>query len=178
MVNFYSLLELTETATEEEIRKAYRRLAKRYHPDVNKSPDAQAVFVLINKAYEVLMDRSKRFVYDQKRQQTEDPYVQYARWANEQKARLEAETLRKHRAYLKKKEELRKSKMYYPYMVTLYMVSMLLMGLSVLILGACAFAIMRYHVFMFFFLLPFICGAAYVFKITLDSYRKHRAYLS
>jgi molecular chaperone DnaJ len=70
MADFYSLLDVSENASEEDIRKAYRRMAKQFHPDVNKSHDASARFVLINKAYEVLIDRQKRFVYDQKNNET------------------------------------------------------------------------------------------------------------
>jgi curved DNA-binding protein CbpA len=178
MADFYSLLDVSENASEEDIRKAYRRMAKQFHPDVNKSHDAQARFVMINKAYEVLMDRQKRFAYDQKNKTTADPFYFYARWAQEQQARQEAEARRRQKDFLRKKEQIRESKLYYPYMMALYMTSMVLMGLSVLVLVACAFVILKYHVFMFFFLLPFICGAAYVLKVTLDGYRKYKALFS
>lgn len=179
MANYYSLLDIPENASEEDIRKAYRRKAKLYHPDVNKSHDAQARFVLINKAYEVLIDRQQRFAYDQKNRATatasSDPFYRYSAWAEEQKARQEAEARRKEREFLRRKEHLKESKMYYPYMVLLYMVMIFLICVSLGALLVCAFAIVWYHVFMFFFLLPFICLAVYILKFTVDEYRKYKA---
>jgi hypothetical protein len=54
--DYYSILELPANSGEAEIRHAYRRLAKKYHPDVNKSPDAHSNFIEITEAYEYLID--------------------------------------------------------------------------------------------------------------------------
>lgn len=62
--DYYDILGVSRTATPEEIRRAYRRLARQYHPDVNKSPDAEERFKEINEAYEVLSDPDKRAAYD------------------------------------------------------------------------------------------------------------------
>jgi molecular chaperone DnaJ len=62
--DYYELLELKRDATETDIRKAYRRLAMKYHPDVNKSPDAAELFKGINEAYQVLSDPEKKATYD------------------------------------------------------------------------------------------------------------------
>ena len=61
---YYDLLKLKNTATTKEIRKAYRKLAKEYHPDVNPSPEAQEKFAAIANAYEALKDTEKRRIYD------------------------------------------------------------------------------------------------------------------
>lgn len=63
--DYYSILGISRTATEDEIKKAYRKLALKYHPDKNKTPEAEEKFKLIAEAYEVLSDKKKRDVYDQ-----------------------------------------------------------------------------------------------------------------
>ncbi len=62
--DYYEVLGVNKTASDEEIKKAYRKLAKKYHPDVNKASDAEAKFKEINAAYEVLGDAHKRASYD------------------------------------------------------------------------------------------------------------------
>jgi curved DNA-binding protein len=63
--DYYKTLGLNRQASHDEIKKAYRRLARRYHPDVSDEPDAEAQFKRISEAYEVLKDPEKRKLYDQ-----------------------------------------------------------------------------------------------------------------
>lgn len=66
--NFYDILEIPETASADEIKKAYRRLSMIYHPDKNKNnPDATAKFQKISEAYETLSDNDKKNEYDMRR---------------------------------------------------------------------------------------------------------------
>ncbi|MFM2483834.1 DnaJ C-terminal domain-containing protein [Celerinatantimonas yamalensis] len=63
--NYYDILGVARDASEPEIKKAYRRLAKKYHPDVSKEPDAEQHFKEVGEAYEALSDPQKRAAYDQ-----------------------------------------------------------------------------------------------------------------
>jgi curved DNA-binding protein len=63
--DYYETLEVPRTASAEDIRRAYRGLARKYHPDVNKEPGAEDRFKEISEAYEVLRDDEKRARYDQ-----------------------------------------------------------------------------------------------------------------
>ncbi len=63
--DYYKLLEVPRTATQEEISRAFKKLARKYHPDLNPgNPQAEAKFKEINEAYEVLKDPEKRKLYD------------------------------------------------------------------------------------------------------------------
>jgi molecular chaperone DnaJ len=62
--DYYEVLGINRGASNDEVRRAFRSLAKEYHPDVNKSPDAEAKFKEINEAYAVLSDSERRAAYD------------------------------------------------------------------------------------------------------------------
>lgn len=62
--DYYEVLGVPKTASQEDLRGAFRRLARQYHPDVNKAPDAEERFKEINEAFAVLSDEEKRAAYD------------------------------------------------------------------------------------------------------------------
>ncbi|MGJ7507491.1 DnaJ C-terminal domain-containing protein [Variovorax sp. GT1P44] len=63
--DYYKILGLERGASEDEVRKAYRKLARKYHPDVSKEPDAETRMRDVNEANDVLRDKEKRAAYDQ-----------------------------------------------------------------------------------------------------------------
>lgn len=65
MENYYATLGVAPNASDDEIKKIYRSLAMRYHPDRNSAPGAEARFKAVSKAYEILSDPVKREEYKQ-----------------------------------------------------------------------------------------------------------------
>lgn len=63
--DYYKILGIPSGANEDEIKKAYRKMALKYHPDKNKEPNAEEKFKEIAEAYDVLSDPKKRGLYDQ-----------------------------------------------------------------------------------------------------------------
>ena len=63
-MDYYEVLGVSKSATDQELKSSYRRLALQYHPDKNPSPDAKTKFQELTHAYSVLIDPQKRYNYD------------------------------------------------------------------------------------------------------------------
>ena len=64
-LSFYELLGVKNDATEDEIKQAYKKQMKKWHPDINKDPNAVNISSRINEAKEILLDPIKRYDYDE-----------------------------------------------------------------------------------------------------------------
>lgn len=89
-----SVLGLDESATKADIKSSYRLLSKRYHPDVNKSPDAQEQFIQIKESYEYL---TKTPVYNEPRIHYDEAQVAREQWRAEYRRRAREKTIEKQR---------------------------------------------------------------------------------
>jgi len=77
--DYYSLLKIERNASQEDIKKAYRKLAMKFHPDVNMDKDAEEKFKALGEAYSVLSDSSKKRIYDRTgKAGLSDPYSSMA----------------------------------------------------------------------------------------------------
>ena len=84
--DYYKIMGLERSATQEDIKRAYRKLARKYHPDVSKEPDAEEKFKALGEAYEVLKNPEKRAQYDELgpywQQQSRGPSQDYSQRAH------------------------------------------------------------------------------------------------
>lgn len=76
--DYYEVMGLARDASDKDIKMAYRRLARKYHPDINKEPDAEEKFKELGQAYEVLKDPKKRAEYDKFGAQWDQPHTRQA----------------------------------------------------------------------------------------------------
>ncbi|KTD56609.1 DNA-binding protein DnaJ [Legionella santicrucis] len=83
--DYYKIMGVNEDASEKDIKMAYRKLARKYHPDISKEPDAEEHFKEMGEAYEVLKDPAKRSEYDKYRKNKDfNQNAQYTHWRPEE----------------------------------------------------------------------------------------------
>jgi len=173
----YEILGVAPNATDEEIRRAYRRKAKQVHPDVNKSKDAHVKFLILKKAFESLITRNQNKSYhDQYNQPAKDPFHAYNEWINKQKAKAEYEAYIKNEEFVKKKERFRNSSLYYPTLWFIYITTGVcyIFGAGIILL--CCYLILKFHIVLLFFLSPFICAGVFFIKWTGDWFKETKKY--
>jgi uncharacterized membrane protein len=87
---YHQILGIKENASQEEIKSAYRGLAKKFHPDINKSKGAEEVFIRITEAYEYLMYENRQDLSEQSRAQREYKERMYKQWVRTNQAAASA----------------------------------------------------------------------------------------
>lgn len=88
-MNYYELLGVSQTATEEEIKKAYKIQMKKWHPDINKDEKAVSMSIKINEAKDILLDEVKRKAYDESLKSEESStYEKYSNVKNNKKEKV------------------------------------------------------------------------------------------
>ncbi|NJK85275.1 MAG: J domain-containing protein [Bacteroidales bacterium] len=111
MNNYYAILELKPGANESDVRKAYRRLAKKYHPDVNKTAEAHEKFIEISEAYEFLMNRLQKSNINQTQNEQHSGYDPYERFKQEARERAQQQARMRYAEFQKYHEAFRESGM-------------------------------------------------------------------
>lgn len=108
---YYKTLGISNTAGIAEIKSAYRRLAKKFHPDLNKDPEAHNKFILVNEAYEFLIRIKSRPPDFRKapRQKSRNHDELYRQWLNQERARARARATKEAK---RKFDDFKKSKVY------------------------------------------------------------------
>ena len=116
MADYYAILEISSNATDSEIRKAYRRLAKQYHPDVNKANNAHEKFIEISEAYEFLINHNqhsrKTTTTVTNEEKVADDYranEEYERFRRDVQEKAEQQAKMRYEAFKKQHEAFQKS---------------------------------------------------------------------
>lgn len=174
--SYYEILGVSINATEDEIRKAYRRRAKEFHPDLNKAPDAGAKFLIVKKAYETLINKNKRIVYNNKRKNPHSSYDAYMAWKKKKKEEEEREEFLRYQEFIRERERFRNSKLYVPMKIFMMFGAFLGYCVGLGIITICGFVLYRTHVAFVFLLLPFLAGGVYLIKCTADWYSSSKKY--
>ena len=87
--DYFKILEIPQDASEMEIKRAYRKKSREFHPDINKAPNSLDQFILVNEAYEILIHKNTHEIYLQDFNTNHDPlkYEVYYYWINAARTR-------------------------------------------------------------------------------------------
>jgi hypothetical protein len=110
---YFKILQISENASEEDIRKAYRRLAKEFHPDVNKSKDAHERFIQISEAYEILLNQKNKLFAEGQQYENEATQAaeeaEYERFREEIRERARKQAQMRYEEFVRQNEAFQKS---------------------------------------------------------------------
>lgn len=174
--NYYDLLEIPKNATKEQIRKAYRRKAKQYHPDTNSQSNAHIHFLILRQAYETLIDVNKRHVYDMAMISNSEYLFSYAQWKEIELRKIKEAEEAAYQEFLKRKEQFQQSNYFKPAKALLFFAPAISYLLGISILGICLWLMWTYHLMFFFLFLPFICLSIFLLLATPKWLREAKRY--
>lgn len=164
--NYYDLLEIPKNATIEQIRKAYRKKAKQYHPDISGQSNAHMHFLILRQAYETLIDANKRHLYDMAMISNSEHLLTYAQWKEIERRKIEELEEEELQTFLKRKAAFQQSKYFKTAKAFLFFAPFVLYLFSISILVMCLWLMWTYHLVFFFLFLPFICLAIFLLLAT------------
>ena len=178
MSTFYDILCIAPKASDQEIRKAYRMQVMLYHPDKNPSPEAIARFFLITQAYDTLIDKNKRFLYDHNLGEfATSPYYMpsYEEWMEERIKKQQEEKALELQIFLEKKK-LFQNKPYYSFRILcIYTLHILGYGSSAILFILAIYIISISHFIVLFVLLPLFSGSVFLAYLSYTWFNHKRS---
>lgn len=180
MKNYFEILGVNPPSSLDEIKSAYRKLAKKYHPDLNKSPNASSIFIEITEAYEVLTYRmsNKQEEDDSAHQQQEyEAFLAHVREAAQRRARM------KYEKFKKEHEAFQESGLYDVVLLLKYLGLILLpLVAAALVIFPIVVAILSGEIVAFFYLFVFWVIGLFLFYYILqqgkDYFKREKFYYS
>ncbi|TAH27529.1 MAG: hypothetical protein EAZ07_01240 [Cytophagales bacterium] len=184
-VSYYDILGITDSASLEDIKKAYKQKAKLLHPDVNKSKKASEEFLQLQEAFQVLIDPNKKHSYDnlvhnQSEFRNVGQYVKgakqfrympnYEEWVWMRKQKIKEQQEQEKIWFEHRKKDLKESNYYSAFKLLFYLkiYGLFFIALTVIILSI--YVIIKTHFIFSFLILPIPCAAILLFLWTYKKY--------
>jgi hypothetical protein len=174
--NLYELLEISPTASREDIKKAYKRKAKLYHPDVNRQANAHVHFLLIQQAYQTLIDPHARLLYDQKLSSGQSYILTYAEWKKLEEEKYRAQIEEEERLFQEKRRRFQQRNDILLLHIGLYIILVLSFILGASILIGVVYILIVYHWILLFTLIPMLGLSIFLFKYTFQWFKKSKRF--
>jgi hypothetical protein len=174
--NLYELLEIPSYASRDEIKKAYKKKAKIFHPDVNRQSNAHIHFLLIQQAYQTLINPDTRLKYDQSIASGSSYILSYAEWKKIEEEKLKAKAIEEERLFQEKRKRFQQRKDLPLLHLGLYLVLIMAYTLAASIVLAVAYLLIVYHWILFFTTIPLLGLSFFLFKYTFEWFKKMKRF--